>query len=609
MNNYRNETYKYKELQNQIELPNYQRPLVWSNEQKNNFLGNISRGFPFGSLLLYRYDASDKFTLIDGQQRYTTLQEYSLHPEKYFPFEDFGFIDDILGVINDGSLSEEALTKLKAEITTVIKALIQQEASGEKPKASFLSKKIKEFYPLIETIKNSSDEICDIQAELIRKQREYVDLENLQIPCVIFTGEKSDLPEVFANVNLGGRKLTKYQVFAAQWDRYSVQLTNNEFSDEILDKTIDRYERLTSDRGGLVIEDYSPEEMKNNRVVTLPEFCHALGELILKECDACWPKKALNSDDTIDTIGYNTMAIIFGIHPKEIKEIPEKFALAGFENNGEAIEKLLKDILHEYKEINGRFAQHLKRPGTDNKYETVKTSGQMQFLSFFAALWYIHYGAINSSSYEPLSGYKHKGYEITCKNIFPTFIHDVITNQWKGSGDSRLGNYVNGNFDYKNPISKEKLKVVGSVYLEELSGTESINVDPVAKTLITVFANSQLDKYSESTYDYEHLIPRDTLNKKHNGQAAYKIFNIPGGGLGNIAYLDSKTNQGKGSKTLFDATSELHSFDGSRELLDGKFLSAANQELLSGHPEKAKQLMERRAEDVLNVIIEHLIKD
>ncbi len=59
-----------------------------------------------------------------------------------------------------------------------------------------------------------------------------------RFPAFFFTGDKSELPEVFANVNLGGKKLTKYQVFAAQWNRYKVQLSQEKYSNEILERTI-----------------------------------------------------------------------------------------------------------------------------------------------------------------------------------------------------------------------------------------------------------------------------------------------------------------------------------------------------------------------------------
>ena len=87
MSNYRIETINFEDLENQMTIPTYQRPLVWSKSQKAAFIDNISRGFPFGSLLLYKYDNAEQYSLIDGQQRFSTLREYQRHPEEYFPIE------------------------------------------------------------------------------------------------------------------------------------------------------------------------------------------------------------------------------------------------------------------------------------------------------------------------------------------------------------------------------------------------------------------------------------------------------------------------------------------------------------------------------------------
>lgn len=78
------ERMKYCDLEGSIAVPQYQRKLVWSDAQKASFISNISKGFPFGSILLYRYENENKLSLIDGLQRFSTLREYSQDPAKYF---------------------------------------------------------------------------------------------------------------------------------------------------------------------------------------------------------------------------------------------------------------------------------------------------------------------------------------------------------------------------------------------------------------------------------------------------------------------------------------------------------------------------------------------
>lgn len=619
MSNYRIETINFEDLENQMTIPTYQRPLVWSKSQKAAFIDNISRGFPFGSLLLYKYDNAEQYSLIDGQQRFSTLREYQRHPEEYFPIESNSAkqIDSLMALSGAAQQSEDARTKLRNQFISAIKEMLHLHATKRNLPGSYLAQQIKEIYPACSD--GHMLEIVDIQVELITALDKYVNLSTLQIPCVFFTGDKSELPEVFANVNLGGRKLTKYQVFAAQWNRYQVQLSPEPYSDDILERTISRYEALTEDRDGLEIEDFSAEEMRRERIVTLPEFCHALGELVISRCRACWPDKAAEQDDTVDTIGYNTLAIVFGLRPQEIagkKEgpqgLPDVFANAGFEDNPTATEHLVKCMLAEYDEINGRFAKFLKKPGSKEAYETSKSSGQLQFLSFFAALWFARYGAIRSTNFESLPDYKKKGYNETTRNLFRCFILDMLTNQWKGSGDSRLGNYIDGTLSYATSaaFSRAKLEIATQSYLDSIENNESINVDPIAKTLLTVLASCNPQAYSESAYDIEHLISRETLRNKTSGQYAYKTYKLPGGNLGNIAYLSSAENRAKGSTTLPASKGELFTFNGEREFVyNGQDLRDADLDLKNGNPAAAKKFLHERAQIMLDKLVEILAKD
>lgn len=617
----------FPRLEGLVDLPKYQRPLVWTKTQKNNFIDNISHGYPFGSLLLYKYkDTDERYTLIDGQQRYTTLIDYANHPEEYFPVDasDSPHVAKILKITGISSQAEEVQATLRAKIVAAIKELFREQASHTKVDSSFLVKRIREEWPSMPQNFETFEALNSIQGDLIEELTSFIDLDKLQIPCVVFRGDKSELPEVFANVNLGGTKLTKYQVFAAQWNRYLLTLPYKPLGNEILDKTIERYEYLTEERGGLIIEDFDPKQMRDDRQVTLPELCHALGEMIVERVPACLPKKTLDNDNAVDTIGYNTLAVVFGIKPQDIAgkppiagksnglpSLPDSFGDSDFENNPDAIEGLIGKILDEYSAINGRFERHLRKPGNKTDYETSRSNGQLQFLSFFAALWNQRYGAIRSTVVEPLPNSK-TGHERTLKRIFPCFILDMLTGQWKGSGDSRLGNYIDGTLGYLSTasFSKEKLEVAVNSYLDEIKHTESVNKDPVALTLLTTASNSHRNLYQDSSYDVEHLISRDTLQKKTGGVSRYKAFKIAGGSLGNLAYLSTSTNRAKGSTSLPESSGELFQFDGSREYIeDGKELANANHNLKSNKPDTAKRFIERRARVILDSIVEILCSE
>ena len=91
-------------------------------------------------------------------------------------------------------------------------------------------------------------------------------MDDLVIPCVVFTGNEDQLPDVFANLNQGGTKLSKYQVLAAHWTKHDFKLSDSETGKKVLQKVIDRYERLVEKRD-LVIEDFDPDETFLNIVL------------------------------------------------------------------------------------------------------------------------------------------------------------------------------------------------------------------------------------------------------------------------------------------------------------------------------------------------------
>ena len=67
------------------------------------------------------------------------------------------------------------------------------------------------------------------------------------IPYIEFVGSVSELAEVFEKLNRGGVKLTKYQVFAAQFSKYNLYLNNDKYNKQILTHIIERYKYLNED--------------------------------------------------------------------------------------------------------------------------------------------------------------------------------------------------------------------------------------------------------------------------------------------------------------------------------------------------------------------------
>ena len=69
-----------------IVVPPFQRNVVWNEKKRRDFIQTLRNGNPFGSILVHKKE--EKYILIDGLQRVSTIKDFSLNPYKYFTYMD-----------------------------------------------------------------------------------------------------------------------------------------------------------------------------------------------------------------------------------------------------------------------------------------------------------------------------------------------------------------------------------------------------------------------------------------------------------------------------------------------------------------------------------------
>jgi len=603
---YEVERMKYSDLEGTVVVPTYQRRLVWSEKQKESFIENISKGYPFGSILLYRYDGEKKLSLIDGLQRYSTLKEYKSNPARYFKGFD-PFVERMLGDIEEGMEITLSVDQ-KNDLTVKVETLLRKCLAEDDPDPFLLRDIVNEELDLYPKESKYQEDLTRIQKDLQKAASGYLDLDDLIIPCVVFTGDESQLPDVFANLNQGGTKLSKYQVLAAHWTKHDFRVPDSECGKKILGKVIDRYARLEEKRE-LVIEDFDPDEMAQSRTINLSEYCFALGELITESVPVFWQSitSAENdkSEDTFNVVGYLTTAIALGIDNRTINKMPERKDL--FQSEG-FVDQLTNSILKEYSVIQSEFEKWLRRPGVEEEYESGAVT-DMQVLSFFAALWHKHYTIdIAKKELQTIEHYKAKGYDATRKNLVAYCVSDVVARAWQGSGDTRLANYYVDTTDtqhtYAAPMSSESLNTRLLAWYDDASQRGSVNIEKISKMLLCVYAAPDLTKYKADKYDIEHVISKQKLKSGN----IYINGRIPGGTLGNLMYLSTKTNRGKKQFNLY-ILQENHEGvkfdDGYLEMLDypsKEAIFTAEDQLSHGNASSARNLIDNRTRDMITQI-------
>lgn len=540
---YKIENLSFPELEERAVVPKFQRKLVWSTKEKESFIETLSKGYPFGAILIYKYENEEKYSIIDGLQRYTTIRDYVSNPEKYIDFEEVIDNDIVSRFINVEMIPESTYHNVRKKINEIIQQFIKNIPKEKSPTSVFhamLKREVPEFFSVIDVEKYQ--ELERITNKIMNKIKNHLNVESLPIPTIIFTGEVEELATVFENLNRGGKKLSKYQVFAAQWSKHELKLTETPLNIRILDITIQRYENLIESRK-VEINNFSREEMLENKTINIAEFCYALGKLITEKMYVFWDK---DSEDTANQIGYSTLALVFGIKNKDMNTLVKYFDKL---DNPVFIEKFVNEILNIYRDINDRFSSMLKVPGiSSNTYYGGKQATDFQLLSFFGSLWATKFGDLKSGELVIQPGYK-VNYKRIEKNLTKYYVFDIVNSRWSGAGDSKLDNIViDGENYYLRELKKSRFEQGLFDWHDEVIGKNSINFEPVSKMLYTLLSSFYVPYYTEKKYDSEHIIARKYINKIRNESNRP----IPGGSLGNHMYLDTNNNRSKQEFSLYD---------------------------------------------------------
>ncbi|MCT4797499.1 DUF262 domain-containing protein [Exiguobacterium profundum] len=592
---YKTERMSFKELEDSVELPNFQRRLVWSQKEKKAFIETLHKGYPFGAILIYKYSDREKLSLIDGLQRYTTMKDFKKNPGKYIEFDEE--VDEIIKAIDLNSLHPKTLQEVQKGINLIIQGLIENDKIS---KNNALYSELTTI-PLVQSSLKSDSFIIlgTIQDYIKDKISNFLDVSKVEIPTITFSGNENELASVFENLNRGGKKLSKYQVFAAQWSNSEVVLSDEPFNQQLLELNIERYNDLTSERE-IEITNFNEKDLRESMKINFSEFCYAFGKLIIEKMPVFWTTP---TEDLINEIGYSSLAITLNIENKNLSKIidDKEIFTANF------IEDYIEKVLSIYSEINNRFEKRLRMPGAKKVVYQSKNATNFQLLSFFGSLWISKY-TINKENriIETLPKYR-KNYDTILNNFLGYYIYDIVTSRWSGSGDSKLDEIVIKKSNrYSTPIEKSTLETALLSWIEEKNSKYNILFDNVTKSICTIIYSFDSDQFTEQNYDFEHIVSKNFLNKID------KAKGIPGGSLGNIMLLDSNHNRSKQQLSLYEnlksgqsldkAFLELHIYPAQDKL------DAIKKEILEGNNNQntLKRMISTRSKDLINVLINKL---
>lgn len=216
-------------LRGALVIPSIQRGYVWQKSKVPFLLDSLYRGYPVGSLLIWKttldvplrmasvlqgeQNQLHPAVLLDGQQRITSLAKV-IEPGK------------VLGAALDVrfDLDEQTFLNPSGPQRNNPRLLKVSELLGERP----------QFVPILKTAGTPADS-PDFE-EMYRRVSRVHDIRQMEIPVVtVESDDYEEVAEIFARVNQGGKRLSKgdlvYSAMAARWPEAPEQIQR--FSEEL----------------------------------------------------------------------------------------------------------------------------------------------------------------------------------------------------------------------------------------------------------------------------------------------------------------------------------------------------------------------------------------
>lgn len=277
-----------------IVVPMFQRGKRWNKNQEKTFIDSLIKGYPVGTMLFYETFEDNKRTyiLVDGLQRGNSIKKYMTNPTEFFYDDSISdeFCAEILKIV--GQEDEEFYSSIRTILTSFIKEQKTFKNLQYYSVAKLIADEFKVGYEpiekLIDTIKNFFEERQDLYDRIV----------STVIPVIVYTGEDSNLPDIFDRINSKGTPLDQYEVYAAAWPVNEKYVISNL---DVIEHIVKKYDSFVED--GYFIHGYSREEMRTTRKVNAFEYLFGLGKYLVEKYEILGFNKNL-ADDTVNPIAF-----------------------------------------------------------------------------------------------------------------------------------------------------------------------------------------------------------------------------------------------------------------------------------------------------------------
>jgi hypothetical protein len=541
-----------------IELPIFQRSLVWSEKQKIALIDSIYRGFPIGAILAYQSRTKgDKVYLqmVDGLQRMTAIRDYLERPLYFAPVDCLfsgNFINQ-LSRIKFGNAEDDNLNSITTDIQKWLQATEKPLPNKGWQFDDFKSKLSNGDADLLEKLDSLSSLFYD---EITVASNKIMEISVTEIPVIKYLGPIENIPTIFERINNQGTKLSKYEIFASSWIKSATWVKSSDIHEAVKKKYNVHIEN------NYVISDYDPSKPIAEDAYNLYEYLFGLGKVLSNEFPLLF--ESSSEPDDVTPIAFVLYTIALGMPLADMKNLATNMPRKNSDLiNPTAIEAALRDSIRQ---INNQIEPYLKVKLNSTSNKRQLPHSQNQIISLITAYLVHEYDSewkkTNSAAAKKI-----------LENASTHYLFDIIRGTWGGSGDSRLFR-MTWNEDnskshyYVDPVPENQFREsLNSWFDDSLKKNQkerSSISSSVRAVLLFLYAHRiVVHDDAKDLYEIEHIYPVAHIAEiiKETSSNGWPIS-----ALGNLMLLPQEVNRIKGKDLLGDVLPDL--------LLDGTVTEA-----------------------------------
>lgn len=515
-----------------IVVPMFQRGKRWNKNQEKTFIDSLIKGYPVGTMLFYETFEDNKRTyiLVDGLQRGNSIKKYMTNPTEFFYDDSISdeFCSKILEIVGQED------TELYSSIRMILTAFIKEQKTFKNLQYYSVAKLIADEFKvgyepiekLIDTIKLFFEERQDL----------YDRIANTVIPVIVYTGEESNLPDIFDRINSKGTPLDQYEVYAASWPVNEKYVINNL---DVIDHIVKKYDSFVGD--GYFIHGYSREEMRSTRKVNAFEYLFGLGKYLVEKYEILGFNKNI-ADDTVNPIAFELVNACLNDADK-IRILYKNLQTIDLNVLEQAIYKAIDFV-------NDSISVVTKFKGNSRNANKIFHS-KYQILSMISTTFKEMYA---DGDYTHFADRWNDRKSVIAKNLVHYYVYDIITNYWSEGGTGKIHAAAKPN-RYMNEISSRAWMVALDGFFERsMLRAESKKVanpkseEFVVLNCIYLKTFTAMDQLSIERFDVEHIAPKEQMRKLIED---CKGEGLPISCIANLCYLPEYVNRSKKDKNFY----------------------------------------------------------